>query len=71
MTKKRRKYVKRPRVNWYEKLMATSNVDAKNDFYILMARYPRWSFNRLASCVVRHHYSTTTLERVRWLGESL
>lgn len=71
MAKKNCKKVKRPRVNWYEVLRASFNDEANQTFYLLLARHPQMSFNRLAYNALKVHYSTTKLERVRWLGESL
>lgn len=71
MTDKLVKKVKRPRMDWYRLLMESFDDAAKRDFYILMAKHPKMSFNRLAYNALKRHYSTTTLESCRWLGKSL
>lgn len=63
--------VKRPHIQWYEVYSDIGNPDLTADFYRLLSKHPRMSLNRVAYNVLKKHYSTTALDRVRWLGESL
>lgn len=65
------KKVKRPRIQWYEVYSDLGNPELAAEFYRLLARNPKMSLNRIAYNVLKKHYSTTSLDRVRWCGESL
>lgn len=69
MSKKR---LKRPRVNWYEILMASKDEDAIHHYYVLRAR-SRFTLgeNRCALAAIRHYYPIEKIDRIRWLGEKL
>lgn len=71
VSKKTSKSVKRPHVQWYEVYSDIGNPELAADFYRLLQKHPRMSLNRVAYNVLKKHYSTTSLDRCRWLGESL
>lgn len=63
--------VKRPRVNWFQ-LMHDCYYPGFSYWYIrLKAKHPKMSDNRIAYNVLKRYYSTTSLDRVRWLGVNL
>ena len=63
--------VKRPHVLWYEVLRNKEDLLLERDFWLLKTKHPKMSNNRIAWNVLKKHYSTTALNRVRYLGESL
>ena len=71
VSKKSQKLVKRPRIDWYEVLSDIGDMRQSEDFYRLLSKHPKMSFNRIAYNVLRKYYSTTALARKRWLGEDL
>lgn len=70
--------VKRPRVNWYEVLQSIDNISIRDYVYSQYLRLlkgrpfkRRMSQNRCAYLALTMQFSTSTLDRVRWLGERL
>ena len=69
MSKKR---LKRPRVDWWHVLLSSKDVACIERAYeIYYLHGCQMSKNRCAYAALKSHYSTTKLERVRWLGEAL
>lgn len=75
MAKENCKKVKRPRVDWCAKIRLIKDKEIRDGvwqyYYMLMAKHPDMSHNRLAYNSLRHYYSSRTLDAVRWLGWSL
>ena len=63
--------VKRPHVNWYSLMKESGDFRFSIKFWSLKAKHPTMSNNRIAYNVLKHYYSTTSLNRVRWLGVNL
>lgn len=66
-----RKKVKRPHVDWHEVLLETGNFEAFGFYYRLLTKHKNISLNRAAYNALKRCYSTTALNRYRWLGDSL
>lgn len=62
---------KRPHVDWYQVLKDIQDPLLDAEFYSMWSKLCFKSKSRAAYNVLKMHYSTTALERVRWLGESL
>lgn len=60
--------VKRPHVNWYQILFDLEDPDIKSRYMLFLCRHKTMSPNRIAYNVLKRYYSTTSLNRVRWLG---
>ena len=65
------KQVKRPRVNWYEVLKSVEDPRLDAEFYATWSKLGFGSKSRSAYNVLKKHYSTTSLLRVRWCGDQL
>lgn len=65
------KCVKRPSVNWYEKLCSLEDLELSKEFWLFKSLHKNMSDNRCAYNVLKKHYSTTALNNVRWLGAEL
>lgn len=63
--------VKRPSVDWYQVLVDLEDSAINSRFLLYFNRHRHISFNRCAFYVLKSYYSTTSLNRVRWLGVSL
>lgn len=63
--------VRRPSCNWFQ--MMNDQEDARFSvwYWKLKSKHPKMSDNRIAFNVLKRYYSTTSLNRVRWLGVSL
>lgn len=72
MSKEKVKKVKRPRVDWFQKILTIEDKDRRNavwhDYYRLMAKHPTMSRNRIAYNALKSHYSHRSLDCARWLG---
>lgn len=72
MSKDLKTKVKRPRVDWFQKIILIVDKERRNqvwhDYYRLMAKHPKMSQNRLAYNALRNHYSHRSLDTARWLG---
>ena len=66
-----KKYVKRPHVDWYQVLLDTGNPEFYCECMAMWKKLGFGSKSRAALAILRKYYSTTVLDRVRWLGESL
>ena len=71
LSKKVKKCVKRPRVDWFKVLWDTQRVDLRAQLTELRKRSNIRSLSRLSFAILKHNYSTTALDRVRWFGEAL
>lgn len=67
----RDKLVKRKHVDWYQILKDVEDPSLDAEFYAMWSRLGFKSKSRAAYNVLKTHYSTTSLNRVRWLGETL
>ena len=63
--------VKRPICNWYHMLRDLEDSVLNSRFLIFLSDHKGMSYNRIAYNVLKKYYSTTSLNRVRWLGVSL
>lgn len=63
--------VKRPSVKWHDLLMDLEDWFIESRFLIFLSKHPGMSKNRCAYNVLKRYYSTTSLNRVRWLGVPL
>ena len=64
--------LKRPHVNWFQVLMSSNDEVLIHEYYVMRCKTRfEISKNRCAYNVLKSHYSTTKLDRVRWLGEAL
>lgn len=69
--KKGKVRVKRPHINWNDVRIELGDFEVDKDFYLLLTKRPRMSKNRIAYNALKKHYSTTALNRFRWLGVPL
>lgn len=60
--------VKRKRVDWYQVYLDLNDPDMSVQFYLLLQKHPKMSFNRVAYNVLKRYYSTTAMTRYRYTG---
>lgn len=65
------KRVRRPRVEWRSLMLDLNNPQIEMDYWKFKQAHLKMSDNRCAYNVLKTYYSTTSLDRVRWLGDSL
>ncbi len=72
MSKEKVKKVKRPRVDWFQKILTIEDKERRNavwhTYYRLSAKNPNMSQNRRAYLALTSHYSHRSLDCARWLG---
>lgn len=65
------KRVRRPHVEWRSLMLDLNNPKIEESYWLFKQSHLSMSDNRCAYNVLKTYYSTTSLDRVRWLGESL